>query len=78
MFQNKPVVGQHEENEKNLSEEINQFNKQFKIRDDTNRMDLLLLSSVDLGFNTKDNILKRSRDLKDLVQKSTSVLALVT
>jgi len=27
MFQNKPVVGQHEENEKNLSEEINQFNK---------------------------------------------------
>jgi len=41
-------------------------------------MDLLLLSSVDLGFNTKDNILKRSRDLKELVQKSTSVLALVT
>jgi len=27
MFQNKPVVGQHEENEKNLSEEINQFNQ---------------------------------------------------
>jgi hypothetical protein len=63
MYQRKPVKSQNEQNEKDFELEYTKFNHQFQIRDDVNRMDLLLLSSVDLGYDTKKNRLRRTKDL---------------
>lgn len=41
-------------------------------------MDLLLLSSEDLGYDSKKNRLRRTKDLKELVNLKTSFLAIAT
>lgn len=78
MFQRKPVVGQYEQIEKDLELEYTKFNDGFKVRDDVNKHDLLLLSSVDLEFDTKKNKLRRTQDLQELVALKTSYLAIVS